>query len=437
MIPSDQHYDAFAEIHVPQSCSSPTEYKKGCLFPTALNFDPTAVQPDLCEWPTIGCMDPKAYNYNSLATDSGPCIAKVAGCSIFQGFYTGQPDADKLVDGGPYSDKFAGELPIDQLPLGIWDATTTYNRTTALTYSADATDPADCVIVIEGCMDPTAANYDSMATVDSGDWCRPYSLGCMDHRESINFDSGHTVDSDCIGRASGCTDPAAINYNSKATFDDGSCKATLVGCGHPKAVNYDSVVTVHNATECVWYNPLPPSPPAPPLAPGGESKTYSVVEVVAIFNAEVSDVLQPCSTKGLGWNKASCFADTIMRLSGGRSSTHAVMAGSAVVTTRLAFNSEVDADNGVTIISNTDLSSIDTNGLGVPSTLTATRRGTMHLAFSPIVVEQTSSDTGAIVGGTVGGIVSVILVACLVRFWFKKVHVHVNKRRSSIAPSVE
>jgi len=437
MIPSDLQYDVSAEVHVPQSCSSPSDYKKGCLFPTALNFDPTAVQSGLCEWPTIGCMDPTAYNYNSLATDSGPCIAKVAGCSIFQGLYTGRPDADKLIDGGPYSDKFSGELSLDQLPLGIWDATTTYNRTTAVTYSADATDPADCVIVIEGCMDPTAVNYDSMATIDSGDWCRPYSLGCMDNQESMNFDPAHTVDSGCIGKAPGCTDPAAINYNSKVSFDDGSCKTILVGCGHPKAVNYDSVVTVHNATECVWYNPLPPGPPAPPLAPGAESKTYNIVEVVAVFNVEVSDVLLPCSTRGPGWNKASCFADTIMLLSGGRSLTHAVMAGSAVVTTDLAFDSEVDADAGVNIISNADLRTIYTDGLGVPSTLKAIRRGTMHLTFSPVVVEQSSNNMAVIIGGTVGGIVFLVLVASLVRFRLKKKIVDVKKRRTSIAPTDE
>lgn len=433
MIPSDPEYDSEAEVHVPQDCSSPADYKKGCLFPTALNFDPTAVQPGLCEWPTIGCMDPTAYNYNSLATDSGPCIAKVPGCSIFQGLYNGLPNADKFVDGGPYSDKFSGGLPLDQLPLGMWDTTISYNRTTALSYSADATDPADCVIAIEGCMDPSAANYDSMATVDSGGWCRPLSQGCMDNQESINFDADHTVDSGCIGKAPGCTNPAAINYNSRATLDDGSCKAALMGCGHPKAVNYDSAVTTHNASECLWFNPSPPAPPAPPLAPGGESKAFSVVEVVASFDVEVSDVLQPCSTKGPGWNKAGCFAETLTRLSGGRSSTHTVTAGSAVVTTRVAFESESAADAGLTTISNADPSTIDTDGLGVPSGLTATRQGTVYLAFSPIVVEEQSNNTGAIVGGVVGGVVFVVLIALAVWYWFKKGRVRV-KKRSSVTP---
>ena len=43
----------------------------GCMDPTALNYDPNAVQndnPNSCTYPTNGCMDPNATNYDPSAT---------------------------------------------------------------------------------------------------------------------------------------------------------------------------------------------------------------------------------------------------------------------------------------------------------------------------------------------------------------------------------
>ena len=37
---------------------------------------------------------------------------------------------------------------------------------------------------------------------------------------------------------SGCTDPAAFNYDANATDEDGSCIAVLNGCTDPAADNY-------------------------------------------------------------------------------------------------------------------------------------------------------------------------------------------------------
>ena len=50
---------------------------------------------------------------------------------------------------------------------------------------------------------------------------------------------------------SGCTNPAASNYNSSATKNDGSC--IIPGCMYPTATNYNSAATVDNGS-CVYAN---------------------------------------------------------------------------------------------------------------------------------------------------------------------------------------
>jgi hypothetical protein len=71
-----------------------------------------------------------------------------------------------------------------------------------------------------GCTNPAADNYDPAATIDDGS---------------------------CI--IMGCTNPNAANYNPDATDDDGSCVAT--GCTYPGADNYDAVNTSEDGS-CIF-----------------------------------------------------------------------------------------------------------------------------------------------------------------------------------------
>jgi len=75
-----------------------------------------------------------------------------------------------------------------------------------------------------GCTDNSACNYDAAATLDDGS-CE--SLSCADCCGVLNGD-GTTCDGVCGAcnddtSCSGCTYTAATNYDSTATFDDGSC----------------------------------------------------------------------------------------------------------------------------------------------------------------------------------------------------------------------
>lgn len=89
------------------------------------------------------------------------------------------------------------------------------------------TDTGDTVVVL-GCTDPNADNYNPNANVDDG---------------SCYF-------CDFI---SGCTYPSATNYNSSSNFDDGSCEfptgATQVNCIKTESFSFDVDIT---NTSSIW-----------------------------------------------------------------------------------------------------------------------------------------------------------------------------------------
>lgn len=79
-----------------------------------------------------------------------------------------------------------------------------------------------------GCTDPAAINYNSEANSDDGS---------------------------CKYSVPGCTDPAAINYKPEATEDDGSCILPLYGCMDPAAINYNKDANTDDGS-CIL--PVPP-----------------------------------------------------------------------------------------------------------------------------------------------------------------------------------
>ena len=87
---------------------------------------------------------------------------------------------------------------------------------------------------IVGCTDPAATNYNSTATIDDG--------SCEYVPEPIP----------------GCTDPLAVNYNALATEDDGSCyfEEPFPGCTDPLATNYLSIANIDDGS-CEYEPVLP------------------------------------------------------------------------------------------------------------------------------------------------------------------------------------
>ncbi len=136
----------------------------------------TLISFDSCKRDFAACTDPKADNYNSAAvSDDGSCL------------YAGLP-LDSFIANGS---SFGG---------GGTNGGSNGNS------------------AIVGCMDPSASNYDSTATVAG--FCIIY--GCLD-TSANNYDSSATVNAPDSCLYFGCTDPRAENYDPKANVDDGSC----------------------------------------------------------------------------------------------------------------------------------------------------------------------------------------------------------------------
>ena len=93
----------------------------------------------------------------------------------------------------------------------------------AFNYNPLATDPCEnnCCCYIQGCTDPTAYNYNTSACHDDGSCC--YIAGCMDVAACNYVDVGQCYDDGSCCYVLGCTDPLAGNYNENACCDNGTC----------------------------------------------------------------------------------------------------------------------------------------------------------------------------------------------------------------------
>jgi hypothetical protein len=294
MVTSDPKYDPLAEVHVPDFCMvSTAPWKKGCLMPGALNFDPAAKMSGHCAWPTKGCTNSGAFGYNPLATVSDPsatCIPRQYGCTV--------TDSNLVVN---------------------YEA------------SANAMASGACAVKIEGCTDPTARNYNSRATINSRTTCIPDIVGCMMPASSSTFPtgapsavhplgymfgiSGPNFDPSatrhdpalCGGSkpyVAGCTDSNALNYRAEATRTT-QCYYMVWGCLNRIASNFNCTkaqaavgstpavpavcnsptarITNHSVYSCIFNYPPSAASPPPAAAPAGQTIQNTAVSTVAVL----------------------------------------------------------------------------------------------------------------------------------------------------------
>ena len=240
---------------------------RGCTVSSARRFNATAVVDDgSCRFHIIGCTDRRAVNFNPDATaDNGACI--LAGCtdSLSSNFASGA-----VVDDGSCAVRGCTSVQADNYNLLATEDDGTCNiggcmdRSDPAYHSKATYDDGSCAlrgVVALSCPDPSADNYspglkpdmsacqypgctqsrgtvnfDSAATFDDGS-CRYNSEvpGCKDSLAS-NFNSEAAFDSECV--YGGCTIAGAPTFNPSAMYDDGSCGAVVRGCSDSSASNY-------------------------------------------------------------------------------------------------------------------------------------------------------------------------------------------------------
>ena len=133
---------------------------------------------------------------------------------------------------------------------------------------------ASFILPVCGCTDPTAYNYNANANIDDAS-CINQSWDCGSNYQCTDPGTGNgayaslaACQSACVQPVGGCRDACAINYNSTATFNDGSC--IYKACTDPGAANYEyscdcsqqmssSIHTLYNDPGCCSYPCLTPN----------------------------------------------------------------------------------------------------------------------------------------------------------------------------------
>lgn len=470
MIASDANYKPTAKIHIPGDCATPADHThKGCIFPGAINFVPGAVQPTTCHYHTNGCNKPAALNYNSEATvDDGSCVMPTAGCTLAAAGYDGV-----AADTPGYKSRYVGmALPnVGLVPLTTYGSVLPYTSNGANVLAAPGEANA-CKIAIEGCMDSAAANYDPMATVNSGTWCIPIKVGCMmpsvsavstatafDSAErshpfdggALNFVADATVQArDSAGKPlctvyrAGCTNATAVNFDLHATADDGTCFYDYrKGCLNPAALNFNCtskdfyaecthterelVPTTHVSEICNFvYSPPPvPSPGFPPLTEGA-----AIVEVVRselLLQGEVSywTADRQTSLKAKFAEQARVSVEQV---------DLQVEAASVKIIVDIQVPEDGTGTDGATVSKDTisvELSEVLTSPETASTFIESAGVGEVVVLATPTIVETTAyvaappappdgGAVGGIIGGVVGGLVGVIGLGALIYMYMQK-----------------
>jgi hypothetical protein len=225
----------------------------------------------------LGCTDSTATNYNASATtDDGsctyPCLLDEVTLTLTDSYGDTWNGGTLTIDGVTY----------DQPTTASGGASDTYTLCVDLSTCIDVTYSAGsyssenswsisdasgavlasagnvsgqigaCIVLVDGCTDSTALNYDPLANNDDGS-CVFCVYGCTDSI-AINYDALATCDdASCIAPINGCTDSTALNYYPGANIDDGNC-CFVSGCTDDLYTEYDALACIDDGSCATLVN---------------------------------------------------------------------------------------------------------------------------------------------------------------------------------------
>ena len=209
---------------------------------------------NLCIEKVFGCTSPAAINYNSLAnTDDSSCYYNPGCTNPVYVEYDVSYDYDDgscntlVVLGCMDSLAFNYDsLANTELTGSCISIVVGCMQPLAFNYNVNANTPDTCIAIVYGCMSQLSFNYDSLANTDDGS-CVEFIYGCMDST-MFNFNPLANDNDTCVPYIYGCTDPSMFNYETSANAEDFSCFPYIYGCTDSSAINYDSTANTDNSS---------------------------------------------------------------------------------------------------------------------------------------------------------------------------------------------
>jgi len=204
-----------------------------------------------------GCMDNTKYNYNPDATeDDGSCLDKADGdfkmvtsesCSYY-GYrvITNLDECGRGLDWAGttvYNSYFESQYRHDMAYGCIDDGY--YSKVNLRSWSVPSCGDSgrDCI-----CVEQLPVCPQGVAYVEVQNTVGVTATECK--CDPIRCNSGQICNAGACSSVvvMGCTDPAAFNYDENANTDDGSCVAVVTGCTDPTVPNYDASANTDNGS---------------------------------------------------------------------------------------------------------------------------------------------------------------------------------------------
>ena len=285
-----------------------------------------------------------------------------------------------------------------------------------------------CVPSVPGCMMPLAASHSlSMTAYSTGAYQRKHTKDVG----SANFAPGATVNQlsgsgACIVGRVGCMSSSALNYDSRATVNEG-CFVPTEGCLDRSADNFNCTIkegdvpcttsvpraTVHSRALCNFGRapPSPPSLPPPPLPAGKATAERPAVEMTLLAAGSVEDYDD---------TKRQSLKDSVAALNPGAEEVLLTIRPASVSITLQILFADLAAANSAASAMRTALGS---SAAGASAALGISVQSVPSITAKVVVVvvdRPPSSGDSVIIGAAAGGGGGLLLVLVVLALLYQK-----------------